>query len=132
LKQKYPIVEFNGKKYYLRPNGYYCSQFLDGGVYLHRAVWEHHNGPIPPRHQIHHKDENKVNNDISNLECVDISKHRRDHMIAAGVEDPEKFKRLQSAGKEAARAWHKSEEGRAWHRENALKMGFGKIKERVT
>ena len=32
-------------------------------------IWEKIMGPIPPGMVIHHKDENRLNNDISNLEC---------------------------------------------------------------
>ena len=40
----------------------------------HRVVWELHNGAIPSGHQIHHRDGNKLNNDIGNLELVDTKK----------------------------------------------------------
>lgn len=36
--------------------------------YIHRLVWEAYMGPIPEGYQINHKDENKYNNDLSNLE----------------------------------------------------------------
>lgn len=47
--------------------------------YIHRLVWEEHFGPIPPGDKIHHKDGNKENNDISNLECKSASQHISDH-----------------------------------------------------
>ena len=36
----------------------------------HDLVWEKHYGAIPAGYQIHHKDGNKQNNDISNLQLV--------------------------------------------------------------
>jgi len=45
--------------------------------YLHRVVWEKHNGKIPKDCIIHHKDLNPDNNDISNLECVPEYLHAR-------------------------------------------------------
>lgn len=45
----------------------------------HRYIWEKANGPIPDGYEVHHKDEDKTNNDISNLECIPISKHRSLH-----------------------------------------------------
>lgn len=38
--------------------------------YVHRLIWEAFNGPIPKGLQINHKDENKLNNCLSNLEMV--------------------------------------------------------------
>ena len=37
---------------------------------VHRLVWEAFNGPIPEGLQINHKDENKCNNSLKNLEIV--------------------------------------------------------------
>ena len=37
---------------------------------VHRLVWEAFNGPIPEGLQINHKDENKSNNSLRNLEVV--------------------------------------------------------------
>lgn len=74
------FIEFNGRKYQLEPcKRYYTRQAWSaaGPSSLHRAIWEHHYGPIPDYHDIHHKDENPLNNDISNLECVDRGKHHR-------------------------------------------------------
>lgn len=38
--------------------------------FVHRLIWEAFNGPIPKGLQINHKDENKLNNCLSNLEMV--------------------------------------------------------------
>ena len=40
-----------------------------------RVVWEQHYGKIPVEHHIHHKDENPLNNDILNLECLHKDEH---------------------------------------------------------
>ena len=37
---------------------------------VHRLVWEAFNGPIPSGMEINHKDENKTNNSLENLEIV--------------------------------------------------------------
>lgn len=39
-------------------------------MYLHRLIYETFIGDIPQGMQINHKDENKMNNDIENLEVV--------------------------------------------------------------
>ncbi|TES91962.1 MAG: HNH endonuclease [Candidatus Cloacimonadota bacterium] len=45
----------------------------------HVLVWEKHFGKIPKGKWSHHKDRNKLNNDISNLEILDITTHKRIH-----------------------------------------------------
>jgi hypothetical protein len=70
---------FNGRRYYLTDNlAYY---YWDKGYtrQLHRDIWEHYNGPIPKGYHIHHKDHNRLNNDISNLECLSASEHALHH-----------------------------------------------------
>ena len=56
---------FDGVTYYL------CGEYFQRkGRRLHRAVWEHHNGKIPNGYHVHHKDGDRNNNDISNLELL--------------------------------------------------------------
>ena len=45
----------------------------------HCLVWEKHHGAIPLGMQIHHKDFDKTNNDISNLQLVTPLEHKRLH-----------------------------------------------------
>lgn len=46
---------------------------------LHNLVYEHYKGEIPENYQIHHIDENKLNNDISNLVALSPLEHKRVH-----------------------------------------------------
>lgn len=46
----------------------------------YRKIYEQHYGPIPKdsngrTYEIHHKDNNRKNNDIDNLQCVSIQEH---------------------------------------------------------
>lgn len=41
----------------------------------YRQIWEKHNGKIPDEYEIHHKDGNHSNDDISNLQLVSIEEH---------------------------------------------------------
>jgi hypothetical protein len=78
-KQPAPALEFNGEPYRL-DSGYYQSANRRGPKSrLHQVVWTFHNGQIPPGHVIHHKDGNRANNDISNLECITRSEHSKRH-----------------------------------------------------
>lgn len=45
-----------------------------------RHVWEQHHGPIPKGMGIHHKDEDKLNDSIDNLELVSKARHLAIHM----------------------------------------------------
>jgi hypothetical protein len=48
----------------------------------HRVVWRRHRGPIPAGMDVHHKDEDKLNNEIGNLELIPKSDHARMHRRA--------------------------------------------------
>lgn len=115
---KHPILEFDGKRFYRKPSGYYKLQHAAGGDYMHRYVWEFHNGPIPDGHQVHHRDENKGNNAIGNLELLTAGDHQRFH---AAVRDPAEMRRRIRFAQAAAPEWHASPEGIAWHREHGKK-----------
>lgn len=49
----------------------------------HRVIWETFVGPIPPGYQINHKDLDKKNNRLENLEVVTPKENVR-HAVAAG------------------------------------------------
>lgn len=46
---------------------------------VHVLVWEQHHGAVPDGHDIHHRNEDKLDNRIENLECVDTVTHKRLH-----------------------------------------------------
>jgi hypothetical protein len=49
-------------------------------VMEHVYVWERHNGrPVPDGHDIHHRDGDKLNNDLANLQLVTKLEHKRIH-----------------------------------------------------
>lgn len=79
------FILFNGKKYYSNPKtGYYENKiFADGKrktFRLHRVVYEFYSGKeIPKGYHVHHKDENKDNNDFSNLVLLSHSEHAKLH-----------------------------------------------------
>ena len=104
--------EFNGEVYY--KCGFY---FQKKGRRLHRTVWESHNGPIPKGYHVHHKDGDTSNNDIANLELLHGSEHLSLHMRDR---PPVPFT---DRAREAAAEWHRSEEGKAWHREHYERQG---------
>ena len=112
----------------IRFNGYLYQKYSDrpyfervgGHHFLHRDIWEFHNGPIPAGYQIHHIDGNKTNNALENLEILSAKEHRVAHKDDANAPGrrPEQKAHLERIRPLAAE-WHSSEEGRAWHREHA-------------
>jgi len=72
---------FNGKSTKKGQKGYplLWVQELNRSVYCHTIVWEYHNGAVPKGHDIHHKDFNKLNFNISNLELLTKSDHMKLH-----------------------------------------------------
>lgn len=114
------FVDFNGHRYTLSGKYYRKNCWSqDGPSNLHRAVWEFHNGPIPEGFEIHHEDENGLNNELSNLMVLPIPKHQADHALArhkSGTLQPPTDK-----CREKAAEWHRSAEGLAWHKEHGTK-----------
>lgn len=65
-------------------DGYFCTTMYDddGNRWtssIHRIVWEAVNGTIPEGYEIHHKDKDRNNNSIDNLELLDSKTHKRNH-----------------------------------------------------
>ena len=73
-----PKVEFGGRYFTIKEHGYYRATEGDR-EYLHRAVWRSFSGPIPDGMEIHHRDHDKTNNDISNLQMLSKADHTRLH-----------------------------------------------------
>lgn len=72
----------------------YPTIYVDGkNVLLHRYIWEKHYGTIPEGFEIHHKDKNRHNYDLSNLELVELVQHHRQHAIDHGLGKGNKGKR---------------------------------------
>ncbi|MGL5904871.1 MAG: HNH endonuclease signature motif containing protein, partial [Cetobacterium sp.] len=96
---------FNGKPYYL------CGKyFQNDGERLHRTVYAYHKGPIPKGFAVHHIDEDRSNNNISNLMLMRSGEHTSHHHHGKSKPMPEETLN-------AAAEWHGSEEGLVWHKE---------------
>lgn len=106
------VQKFNGESFYL------CGQYFQHkGKRLHRTVWEYHNGEIPDGYHIHHKDADRSNNQISNLELVLAEKHLSNHM---NTPERKAQSRIDIKGAiEAAREWHGTKQGAEWHSKHA-------------
>lgn len=72
---KAPDLVLDGEVYYIDNGGYYRGK---KGL-LHRIVWQRANGEIPKGCCIHHRDEVKTNNALSNLELLTTAQHNKHH-----------------------------------------------------
>ena len=127
MVQKHPIQEFNGIKFYKKPAGYYKADYqTHGGLYMHRFVWEYHNGKIPDGEHIHHINGNKSDNTIENLGIMDGREHISYHTKKTFAENPELGLRGIRAAQEAAKIWHRSKAGREWHSIHGTESWVGK------
>jgi len=59
-------------------------RIFTGWVKRARAVWVMHHGPIPKGRVIHHRDEDKLNDDLENLRCWTGSQHMGHHGATNG------------------------------------------------
>lgn len=106
------------KKFYLdKKTGYWISTKFPR-IRAHVWVWKFHNGEIQKGFHIHHKDGNKSNNGIQNLECLTVkqhvAKHRHEERISNSILNMHRIRHL-------TKKWHASEEGLEWHRQHGLK-----------
>lgn len=92
---------------------------------LHQYLWEKENGPLPKGWEIHHKDLDTTNNDLSNLEAMPAEEHKAIHRELNKnnkVWLENKRKNLEKNARPKANEWHGSEAGREWHRKHYEEM----------
>jgi hypothetical protein len=111
--RRYPESERRSDAVYFTPGS---GDKKKGFQRLHQEVWKHHNGDIPDGYDIHHLDEDPLNNDISNLACIRRREHHQEHAVPGVF--PEALKAVHAEAIELAKEWHRSDEGREWHVEH--------------
>ena len=105
--------------------GYYLASKPTNGKTrerLHVFVWRTKRGEIPDGYHVHHIDGNKNNNEIDNLACVLRHDHVSYHTKMMVAANPEKYRAHMDSIRPLAASWHKSQEGRAWHSNQAKKQ----------
>lgn len=83
----------------LDKHGYYMLNLYQKGKsrLLHRRIWEEfYNKKIPEGYVIHHKNGNKSDNHIQNLQCCSLINHQKFHGKKKGYTLSEKFKKERS------------------------------------
>jgi ferredoxin len=92
-------------------------------LYLHREIWKSAHGPIPEGYEIHHVDENPLNNTLENLECLTAREHRRRHRQAyRSQRQLEHLRKIRPAALVGLAKWKASAEGIAALREQGRKV----------
>lgn len=72
------MLMYENHKVYM--NGEYPAIFLNGkNQHVHRVQWVKYYGDIPAGFIVHHKDENKMNWNIENLELLSRAEHIKKH-----------------------------------------------------
>ena len=66
-------------KGYIDSHGYLVFCIKKKQIFAHRMIWEKYHGKIPKGYIIHHKDKNRLNNDISNLKLITRGEHSKIH-----------------------------------------------------
>lgn len=105
-----------------KKTGYYLSSKKIGGrrKRLHVYIWEKEHGKVPKGTAVHHVDEDKRNNELSNLTILPNSDHATLHDYTLSDDDREwRRKNVVQNAMPAAKEWHSSEEGKAWHSQHA-------------
>jgi hypothetical protein len=65
--------------------------FGNGYAYEHDIVWVAANGPLGPGELVHHKNEDKTDNRLENLERLTASEHGRHHAMTRVREEDGSF-----------------------------------------
>lgn len=119
--RRYPDSDSPSHREYYKPGGGHIARGLEA---LHREVYKDAHGPIPDGYHVHHVDSDTSNNDPTNLVALPPGEHVE--VTVAGWEarggswrNREAMLANLAAIRDKASAWHRSEEGRQWHRENA-------------
>jgi len=92
-------IIYDGIEWCRNSNNYYVWHKHNIFLRLHRYIYEMHYGEIPKGYEIHHKDGNKLNNNIDNLEILTKSEHTKLHMAGRTLSEKHKQKISESGKK---------------------------------
>jgi hypothetical protein len=120
---------FNGRKYRLSSGYYKAENWGSGPSSLHRAKWEHYRGPIPDGFDVHHKNGDRADNKMVNLELIERIEHMRQHVLERQARG--EFRIPGALAHERAAEWHASPAGLAWHSKNGKRAWDNRVWHRL-
>lgn len=119
----YDIAQIDGYKFRKdKKTGYFLSSKKIGEhrKRLHVYIWEKEHGEVPKGYHVHHKDSDKNNNELNNLELLSSSRHAKLHGRELSDEERQRRReRIIENGIPAAKEWHGTKEGFEWHSKHA-------------
>lgn len=121
MAAKHPVQVFNGVRFYRKGRGYYKAGYEESGrrtIYMHRYVWEFHNGPILAKHHVHHTNGNTSDNRLENLVLMLGTEHSRQHALERIADGTFGTPEHLSIARAAAAQWHGSPAGLDWHKQH--------------
>jgi hypothetical protein len=100
----------------MHPKGYILTTLTDDNgiqhsIKFHRFIWECANGEIPEGFDIHHKNGDKLNNSISNLELMERFEHN--HLHKSGENHPNWHKKFSEKTRQKMSLAHKGKQMQA-------------------
>lgn len=120
---------FNGIRFTIGPGRKYFSNSAVKPKSMHQYVWSYYNGSVPKGYEVHHKDGDRYNNDISNLELLEMHEHRKLHgRLLTDEQRDWKRNNINTKARPKAIEWHKSEAGREWHKKHGQTMHQKEVK----
>lgn len=111
-----PNQKIDGIKFFQRKDGYFKARIK----YAHRYVWEKNFGEIPKDFHVHHKDGDKSNNKISNLELIDKREHATLHKKAWFAANRKRGLEIIAKNRSGYMSFLKTKEGKDKCRKTAL------------
>lgn len=111
-------IVVDGYNFYPTKQGYYAGSVGKKKIKrLHIYIWEKYYGAVPKGYHVHHIDEDKTNNDISNLALVNAHDHVSMHSSSAERVETA-IRNMNEKARPKAIEWHKGDQGREWHKEH--------------
>ena len=112
-------ITYKGAKFRVGNHGYYVGVVNGKTTLLHRLIYEEAHGKVPRGHEVHHKNGNKTDNRLENLEMLSSVEHGRNTFASMTDEWKEQSKRnLRECAQPKASEWHGSKEGLKWHKKH--------------
>ena len=125
---RYPKAKQKNRRRYFEPRLKYRKLGIES---LHREIYKKFYGEIPEGFHVHHKNHDWNNNAPNNLICLSVKEHNKEHEQELKIYNDSEIHRFHLTKiREKAAEWHKSEEGKEWH-SNQAKQSYKNLEEKT-